>query len=898
MKWFTVKMAWRETRRAWRHFLYFLVCIAVGVGALVGITLFGAHVEGAVTKEARGLLGGDVELRLSRPISPGGQAKLAALGERGFIVTHVSELVGMAARAEPSAGQGRPTQIIELKAVESAYPLYGTVKAEPPLPLERLLAPVPCPVSAGVRRAEICHGVLVQESLLIRMQLAVGATLHIGHGTFVITGVLRTEPDRMANAFSLGPRVLMSQAGLRAADLVRHGSRIRERYLVRLPTKRPVEPLVYELREQFAGEGARVSGYRDAQPQLKQSLEQLTRYLGLIGLTALFVGGLGVATSVHAFIREKMSTIAMLKTLGSDSPAIIRTYLAQALLLGGAGSVMGLVVGLALQQVLPWVVARWLDSDLLAQVSFTGNLTAGASALPLVKGLALGLLSTVLFALWPLLTIREISPAVIVRREVAPEPGMAAHGSHPVRWRMLLADPIRAAAALVIAGGLVLLSIWQAGSWKVGLLFVGAFLAAVLLLATAGWSFILLLKRAPRPQSLALRQAVGNLIRPGSQAVNITVAIGIGVMVVATVSLVEGALLTQVGENRPTDAPTFFFIDIQPDQTAEFARLLAERARAPHTELTPLVRARVSAVKGVAVQAEATTEEADQRERDKALDKEERRKKWYVTREYVLTFLERLPKDNEVIKGAWWSAGQTSPRPLVSIEEEAARALQVDLGDVIEFDIQGVSLAAEVSSIRKVEWGNFSTNFYMILSPGSLDEAPITYVATVRADQAEEVTLQQAVVAAFPNVTAINIGDILGSFAAVLDRLALAIRAVAGFCVLSGALVMAAALAATRYRRLYESVILKAIGATRATVARSFAAEYALLGCVGGLVGTGLASALSWTLLTWMFDLPWSLQPRLLGAAVGATVVLTVVVGFFSTFRILGQPPLAVLRHE
>lgn len=898
MKWFAIKMAWRETRAAWRHFLYFLVCIAVGVGALVGVSLFGAHVERAVTKEARSLLGGDLEIRLSRLISQSGQAKLAALAERGFTVTHVSEVVGMAARAEPSAASDQPTQIIELKAVESAYPLYGTVMAEPPLPLEHLLRPVHCPSRPAAQRRDLCHGVLVQESLLIRMNLAVGAPLKIGQGTFVITGVLRTEPDRMANAFSLGPRVLMSQEGLRAADLIRQGSRIRERYLVRLPAGMPAEPLVYEWREQFASEGARISGYRDAQPQLKQFLDQLTRYLGLIGLTALFIGGLGVATSVHAFIREKLSTIAILKTVGADSPAIIRTYLVQAVLLGGAGSAMGLALGLLLQQALPWAMVRWLNSDLLTQVGFTTELTAGSSVLPLAKGLALGLLSTVLFALWPLLTIRDIQPAMIFRREITLETGAAGHGPRTGWLRRPFSDSVRAATSLVIAGGLVLLSMWQAGSWTIGLLFVGAFVAAVLLLGLAGWILILLLTHAPRPRSLVLRQAVGNVVRPGSQAVSITIAIGIGVMVVATVALVEGALLEQVGENRPTDAPTFFFIDIQPDQVTAFAHLLAQRARAPRTELTPLVRSRLFAVKGSPIHAEATTEEEEQRERDTALDKDERRKKWYRTREYVLTFLDRLPKDNEVVKGSWWPAGRVPAKPLVSIEEEAARALNVDLGDLIEFDIQGVRLAAEVSNIRKVDWGNFSTNFYMILSPGSLDGAPITYVATVHVDPAEEVPLQQAVVAAFPNVTAINIGDVLSSFAAVLDRLSLAIRAVAVFCVLSGALVMAAALAATRYRRLYESVVLKAIGATRAAVARSFAAEYALLGCVGGLVGCGLASALSWGVLIWIFDLSWSLQPRVLAAALGATIAMTVLVGFFSTFRILGQPPLAVLRHE
>lgn len=887
---FLLKMAWRETRAAWRHFLYFLVCIAVGVGALVGVSLFGANVERAVTKEARGLLGGDLEIRLPRPIGSKGQSVLDSLGDRGIAITHVSELVAMAARIDRPAVSGQPTQIIELKAVEPQYPFYGTPRLDPSENLANLLRSNPRLCSGHA-----CFGVVVQESLLIRMGLAIGDRLKIGQGLFVITGVVRTEPDRMANAFSLGPRVMMSQEGLRTADLVKPGSRIRERYLLKIPQALAAEPLVYELRGRLASESARVSGYRDAQPQLKQFLEQLTRYLGLIGLTALFVGGLGVATSIHAFVREKLTTIAILKTVGADSATVIWTYVLQALLLGFTGSAIGLVIGLLLQQALPWVIAGLLASDLLDQLGFATDMT-GASLVPLGKGLALGLLSTLLFALWPLLTIREIKPAMIFRREVMSFASGLSREDVP-RWRgWRSVDRVKAVTSVGIGVGLAGLSIWQAGSWKAGLLFIAAFLAAVLLLGASAWAVIQLLKKSPRPDSLTMRQALGNVVRPGSQAVSITIAIGIGVMVVVTVSLVERSLLRQVGDNRPTNAPTFFFIDIQPDQTHGFIRLLQQRSPDLTPQLTPLVRSRLSALNGRPIKLEATSEEEEQRE--KVVEKDERRKKWYLTREYVLTFLEDIPKDNEVIKGEWWKPGQIPSKPLVSIEEEAARSLGLDIGGMVEFDIQGAMITAEVGSIRKVEWGNFSTNFYMILSPGALDGAPLTYVATVRVAPQEEVSLQQAVVASFPNVTAINIGDVLDSFATVLDRLSLAIRAVALFCVVSGGLVMAAALAATRYRRLYESVILKAVGATRGVIARSFAVEYALLGAVGGLLGSGLASALSGAVLTMVFDLTWSLQPKILLAGFGATIALTVMVGFLSTYRILGQPPLTVLRHE
>jgi putative ABC transport system permease protein len=727
------------------------------------------------------------------------------------------------------------------------------------------------------------------------MGLRVGDGLKIGQAHVTITGVVRTEPDRMANAFSLGPRVLISQEALRATELVQVGSRIRERYLLKAPSGLAPEPLVYELRGRLSSEAARVSGYQDAQPQLKQFLDQLTRYLGLIGLTALFIGGLGVATSVHAFIREKLNTIAILKTVGAGSSMVIWAYALQALILGSIGSAAGLVIGVLLQQALPWVIAGLLASDVLAQLGFAPDLDR-SSLIPLAKGMALGLLSTMLFALWPLLTICEIKPAMIFRRDVAPlasdQPDRASQWWRP--WRTV--DRVKGATAFGICAGLVGLSMWQAGSWKVGVLFIGAFLAAIIVLCLSASAVVQALKKSPRPAALTLRQALGNVIRPGSQAVGITMAIGIGVMVEVTVSLVERSLLVRVGENRPTNAPTFFFIDIQPDQKDGFERLMGELVHDSAPQLTPLVRSRLSAVNGNSIKLEAATEDEERKEKD--AEKDERRKKWYFTREYVLTFLDALPKDNEVVQGAWWKPGQVFSAPLVSVEEEAAKALGLEIGGAVELDIQGAAITAEVSSIRKVEWGNFSTNFYLILSPGSLDGAPITYVATVRVPPAQEVPVQQAVVAAFPNVTAINIGDMFQTFATVLDRLSLAIRAVALFCVLSGALVMAAAMAATRYRRLYESVILKAMGATRGVIARSFAAEYALLGAVGGLLGCALASALSWGLLAFVFDLAWSLQPMILLAGFAATIALTVLVGFLSTYRILGQPPLAVLRYE
>ncbi len=896
---FPLSMAWRETRAAWRHFLYFFICIALGVGSLVGVALFAANVEQAVTREARGLMGGDLEIRLSRPMSEKGLTVLRSLATRGIVTTHASELVAMAAGMDSGL-----TQIVELKAVEAGYPFYGTLKLDPDRPLSELLSlsgsscervadssrsPHPSPLTPHGP----CYGAVVQESLLIRMGLSVGDRLKIGQATFTITGLIRKEPDRIANAFSLGPRVMISRDGLAAADLLKPGSRVRERYLLRVPPAMMAQPLVYELRGRLAGESARVTTYRDAQPQLKQFLDQLTRYLGLIGLTALFVGGIGVATTVQAFVREKLHTIAILKTLGADSSTVVRTYLLQAILLGAVGSLAGAALGIGLQGMLPPLLSGSFASNLLDQIEFTTTLSR-ASLLPFLKGIALGILTTLLFTLWPLLGVREIRPALIFRREVTARSTQASAGAAwwPV-WKHALQqyDRVRVLTAVEIAIGLAALSIWQAGSWRVGFLFLGALATAVTVLLLAALLLIHSLKLVPSPRSLAVRHAVGNLYRPGSQAAGLMVSVGIGVMVIVAVSLIERSLVHQIGESRPTEAPTFFFIDIQPDQKDAFQHLIRDRTGGRSPEVIPLVRSRLHAINGQAARAaEEGVQEGEQ--------KREGRKNWYLTREYVLTFLPQVPKDNVIIKGTWWQPGETPSKAFVSIEEEAARNLGVDLGSSVEFEIQGATVSAEVRSIRKVEWGNFSTNFYMILSPGSLEGAPFTYVGTVRVAPEEEVPLQQAVVAAFPNVTAINIGDVLDSFARILERLSLAIRAVAVFCILSGAIVMAAALASTRYRRLYESVILKALGATRGLIARSFAVEYALVGAAAGFIGIVLSGVLSWAILHFILDIPWTFQPDILATGFALTVLLAVAAGFLSTFRILDQRPLGVLRHE
>ena len=837
MRSFPWRMAWRETRAAWRQFTYFFVSIALGVAALVGVGLFADNMDRAIQREARSLLAADVELRTTRPLTPEGEAILRKLDDRGIARMHVSELVAMAAAP---AG----TQLIELKAVEPGYPFYGRLQTEPDSALAALFD--------GAR-------VLAEETLLIRLGLNVGDTLKIGQADFRIAGVLKKEPDRAAGAFSFGPRVLMSQKSLDVTHLVQPGSRVTHRHLLKLSETLSPRAVQGELTATFPDKTLRVSTYQESQPMLRRFLRQLTMYLGLVGLIALMVGGIGVASSVRAFLKEKLETIAVLKAIGAESGTILMVYFMQTLLLGLVGSLAGAALGAALQLALPPLMKTWLTIDLEFHFAL----------LPFVRGVAMGLLTTALFALWPLLEVRHVRPNLIFRREVSEEPA---------------GSPGRAAwiAGALLALALAGLALWQAGSWRAAGLFIGALVAALILLQGAAWFMVRLARRLPRWKPLVWRHGLANIYRPGSQTKTILVSVGVGVMVILAIHLVERNILWEIGENIPADAPSFFFIDIQPDQKDAFTRLLAERGHAD-ARLTPLVRSRLWALNGQPIRGE---------------NYEEHEHGWYFTREYVLTFQQELPKENVVTKGRWWDGAGPPGQVRVSVEEEAAHRLGLDLGSTVEFDIQGAKVSGTVASIRKVEWGNMSTNFYFIFEPGALDGAPMTYVATARVDPTEEVPLQRAVVAAFPNVSAINIRAVLDSVARVVDRISLVVRFMAGLSILAGSIVLAGALAATRFRRIYEAMILKAVGATRGTVAGAFAVEYALLGAAAGVIGTGLAAALAWGVGHWILDVKWLFQPAALAWGIVATMAGTVLVGFLSTYRILGQKPLPVLRRE
>jgi putative ABC transport system permease protein len=524
--------------------------------------------------------------------------------------------------------------------------------------------------------------------------------------------------------------------------------------------------------------------------------------------------------------------------------------------------VIGAALGVAAQPLLVRVLAPFAPFVLEARWD-VGTLA---------RGVALGMLAALLCALWPLLTVRAVPPSMILRQDV---------DERGVRTRRPFA------AALVIVAGLAGLAVWQAGSLRLGGIFAGAALAALAILLGLSRMLVRLARRLPRARGLAWRQGLAGLDRPGGHTVRVVVAVGLGVMLLVAIALLEANLGRQLAYEQKRETPSFFFIDVQPDQREPFSRLVGELSGV-EPALTPVVRARLAAINGTPV----TRELIERRKRESP------EKNWYLTREYMLTWSATPPPANAITRGRWWTAEEAAAGARVSVEDEAAKYFGIGVGATLTFDVQGVPIEARVMNLRKIDWQSLSANFFMVLSPGALDGAPAVYLATARVPADVETPLQDRVVATFPNVTVIPLRSVLERVSEVLAQISFAVRFMAAFSIAAGLVVMAGALAATRYQRLYESVILKTLGATRWAIARAFAVEYACLGAVAGLGGTALAAVLAWVVLRFVLDAPWALEPETLILGVALSILVSLVIGLLATVRLLGRKPLSVLRQE
>lgn len=837
---FISKMVWREIRGASRRFLFFLASIALGVASIVGVGNIASNFDKMTSHEARNLLAADIEVRLKAPLSEAGERILAELSEEGVASIHLSELSGMAANTE--SGE---TRLVELKAVEAAYPFYGRLATEPEID-----HPFQDPAS-----------VLVQEGLLIHLKLKVGNEIAIGDATFTVKGVIKREPDRVAGPFSLGPRVLISQEGLKRADLIHHGSRVKRKLLLKGTSRWTPEALKAYLETALAEEALSIKTYREVRPRLARFLENFTTYLGLVGLVALLVGGIGVAGNIHAFLSERIESIAILKSLGGTSSNILLIYLLLALMLGGIGSLLGIGLGIGIYYALASMLSDFMPEGFAFQLA----------VLPSLQGMAMGLLTTFLFSLWPLRIVGNISPSRVFRHDVDMALDQFKH--------LGIIKPLLVGTVMV--AGWVGLAIWQAGSWRLGATVIAAVAGAAMLLLLLGFVLLRLIKRIASPTSLTLKYGIRNLHRPGRQVMAIFLALGIGVMILMTLAQVEQRLMAELQQNIPENAPGLFLIDIQSDQRERVEEILSGHTLKVPPTVTALVRSRLYSIDGEKVSEMNVSDPSDS---------------FYFAREYVLTYQGMLPDHNIVKEGDWWDAHEA--RNLLSVEKEVARHLGIGIGSEVTFDIQGVKVEGRITSIREVDWGSMAINFYFIFSPFALSGAPETYVATVSADPAEDLPIQNAVIGAFPNITVIPVREVLQTIAKILKEISRTIQFMALMALIVGLFVVAGAIAATRARRIHEMVLLKTLGATRPDLMAMMAVEYLMLGLVAAIIGGGLSVLLSWGIIHFFLKISWVFAGQTVLKGCAVTIVLTLVTGVLSSYRILGEKPFVVLRAE
>lgn len=849
------KLAWRIARREARasapKFLFAVLGVATGVGALTGVRGFADAFQEELRRQARSLMAADVSVRQFTELTPAQQTCIDGYVRRGARVTRISETVSMLGTGQPD---GVPT-LVSVKAVDPAvYPFYGRITLDPDRPL---------------RQALDAQSVAVSDDVPIRLNVQTGSMVKLGVAEFRIVGTVTSEPDRMTGSLNLGPRLLISREGLERTGLMTFGSRASQRILFKLPqpgTPRAIglDAMRSELKRVFPE--AMVADYRESHPIIRRSLERSTTFLSLVSLIALVVGALGVATAIHAHMQQRLDSIAIMKCLGARSFQIIAVYSLQAALIGLAGGVGGMAVGFAVQRAMPLLLAKFFLFD---------HALAWSPAFA-VQGVGVGLLVSLLFTIPPLLSIRHIKPAAIFRREMA-------EVRPPFGARVRRALPALG-AGLAILACVGLIAGWLAESLKMGLYFVGGIAVSLLALAAVAWALLRglrwLVRKTPIRWSVEWRQGMSNLYRPGNHAPSVLVALGIGVTFTLSVYLLQKSLLQEVASAAPPGAPNVILINITDAERDGVQKLLDGLQGLKNKPVVePLVAVRLESIDGRPV-------------KDLNLQGPDRR--YQSTRQ--VTWADRPPTDLLTRQGTWWKPGGAAPR--VAVTEEMAATLKLKPGMKLKWSAIGREFETPLSAIFRQRAMRAGQQMDILFNPVALEGLPVQYLGLVRLSGKQIVAFQRKVYQAYPTVTVINTADVMLLVQHVVDQVSLVVRFIAGFAILAGAVILASTVAGTRFRRVRETAVLKTLGAKRLTLAGIFSVEFLILGLVAGAMGSALATAFTRVLMTRLLDAEFHVEwmPVLLTTAM--TALLAVAAGWLASLKILSQKPMEVLRDE
>lgn len=844
------RIGWREIAASRAKFLFVVLAVAVGVGSLAGVRGFGRAFRTMLLAEARTLMAGDLSVRVFELPS---EEQLRRLEKLGFRRTQVTETVSMM-----SSATARNPALVSLKAVDAAaYPFYGEVKLLPAGRLRDVLA---------------VDRIAVGEDLLIRMNARVGDVVRLGGQDFRIGAVVAAEPDRMAGSLNVGPRVLLSREALERTGLIKPGSRAAQRHLFRLPAGVDVERAREELKKIFP-QGL-ITDFRETHPLITRGLNRAERFLSLVSLIALIVGALGVAATMQAHLRQRMDSIAIMKCLGGRSSQVLRIYLAQTVALGLAGGLLGVVIGTFVQAAFPFLIMRYFQLT----PTFTFDVRAA------VEAVVIGLLVAVLFTVPALLGVKRVRPAVIFRREMA-----EGNASWKKRWVRTPSSWLSAVGILLAVAGV---AAWLAGgSWeeraRVGGYFAGGVVVSLLVLTGFAWVLLRLLRGLVRRRgarmNVTLRQGLSNLYRPGNQAQAVLVSLGIGVMFTLTVFLIQRGLLAQFVASAPPNMPNVFLINITNREKDGLAELLKTH---------PAVTGGVEIIATTA----ARMETIDGQRLDERPPGPGRR---FLQARAITSSAEPRPQ-SETVAGRWWSVrANRDVRPgRVCVLEDTAKNLELKVGSRLSWSSAAQTIEAEVACIYRTEEVRMGGSMDFVFSPGTLDALPLQYFAIARMTPKQVADFQRVSYERFPSITVINGADVLEIVQGVVDQIALVVRFISGFAILAGAIILASSVASTRFRRVKEVAILKTLGGTRGRIASIFSVEFLILGAAAGLLGGLLATGFSNLLLVRLLEAKFTFDAWPNVACVVLSALVANAAGWLASWKILGEKPLEVLRHE
>ena len=842
-RWLPLRLAFRELRGGLSGFYVFIGCIALGVMAIAGVGAVAASLSGGLAREGRVILGGDMAFSIIH--------READATERAFLDRQGRVSLAATMRAMARTPDGRDA-LVEMKAVDGAYPLTGAVALDPAQPL-----------AAALAERDGVYGAAGDPTLLARLDLKPPARITIGSATIEIRATLTSEPDKLASGIGFGPRLVLSDAALRATGLLQPGSLVRWNYRVLLPngaSDQSVRVITAAAQAQFPEAGWDIRTRTNASPSLEENVERFTQYLTLVGLTALLVGGVGVANAVHAHLDRKRATIATMKSLGATGRRVFAIYLTQVLAMAVVGALPGLAIGAALPFIIGGAFGAILPLPLVPAVH------ADSLALALLYGL----LTALAFAIWPLGRAHDVPVSALFRDEVASD----------ARWprRRYIVGTVLAVGLLAACA--VLLSFDR----RIALIFVVAAAGVFTLLRAVAALLMLIARRLPRVRSTALRMAIANIHRPGALTTSVVLSLGLGLALLVTVIEIDGNLRRQFMAALPDKAPAFFFLDIQGSDAETFDAFVKSHAPRATFERVPMLRGRIVQVKGVPVENLKPSQNAA----------------WALQSDRGLTIADEIPAGSRLVAGEWWPPGYDGER-VVSLEKRIADGLGLKVGDAITVNVLGRNLAAKVANLRAVDWQSLGINFVLVFAPNSFRGAPMSYIATLTypggGTTADETALLKAVADAFPAITTVRVREAIDAVASIVSNLVLAIRGASALTLLAAVLVLGGALAAGHRHRVYDAVVLKTLGATRGRLIVAYALEYLLIGSATALFAVAAGSVAAGFVVTEIMNLSftWLAGPAL--AAAGAAVLATVVLGLAGTYSALGQKPAAVLRN-